>query len=79
MSWSVLVSLPSYIPHHHSAFHRDLPLLRQQIVLPAVLGGERAVDRGLPRLLGYESNPPRGVEEWLDSRRRWLKPEKTAS
>lgn len=45
-----------------------LPFVKQQIVLPAMLGGRHADDPRLARLLGYESDPPASVEAWYAGR-----------
>jgi ectoine hydroxylase-related dioxygenase (phytanoyl-CoA dioxygenase family) len=47
----------------------SLPIIKQQIVLPALLPEKFALDAKLSRLLGYESNPPSSVHEWLERRR----------
>jgi ectoine hydroxylase-related dioxygenase (phytanoyl-CoA dioxygenase family) len=41
-----------------------LPIVKQQIVLPALLAGRWSDDAVLARLLGYESDPPRSVAEY---------------
>jgi ectoine hydroxylase-related dioxygenase (phytanoyl-CoA dioxygenase family) len=41
-----------------------LPIVKQQIVLPALLAGRWSDDAFLARLLGYESDPPRSVGEY---------------
>lgn len=41
-----------------------LPILKQQIVLPAVLNGKWSNDPWLARLLGYDSDPPRSPAEF---------------
>jgi ectoine hydroxylase-related dioxygenase (phytanoyl-CoA dioxygenase family) len=48
-----------------------LPILKQQIVLPALLGGRWSDDAALARLLGYDSDPPASVAEYR--RRRGLR------
>jgi len=50
----------------------SLPIIKQQIALPAVVRPEWASDPRLSRLLGFESDPPRSVAEWIGSRRSRL-------
>jgi len=45
-----------------------IPLLRQQIDLPAALGEDFAASPDLRRLLGYDVRQPRSVTEYLASR-----------
>lgn len=45
-----------------------LPFVKQQIVLPGLLGGRYADDPKLARLLGYESDPPASIEAWYAGR-----------
>lgn len=45
-----------------------IPFIKQQIVLPAQLGGKWSDDPALARLLGYESDPPRSVDEYIAAR-----------
>jgi ectoine hydroxylase-related dioxygenase (phytanoyl-CoA dioxygenase family) len=48
----------------------SLPIVKQQVVLPALLRPELwASDPRLARLLGVESDPPRSVADWIASRR----------
>jgi ectoine hydroxylase-related dioxygenase (phytanoyl-CoA dioxygenase family) len=48
----------------------SLPIIKQQIVLPGLVRAERvAAEPGLGRLLGFESDPPRSVAEWVAARR----------
>lgn len=55
-----------------------LPFLKQQIVLPALLKGKWKDDPFLGPLLGYESDPPSSVEEWLERRRQKIGPKAPA-
>jgi len=41
-----------------------LPLIKQQIDLPAALGGKFRDDPLLGRLLGYDSAPPASAYQW---------------
>jgi ectoine hydroxylase-related dioxygenase (phytanoyl-CoA dioxygenase family) len=62
--------------YHRAGFNRSggarravnnvyaLPIVKQQIVLPALLAGRWSDDAVLARLLGYESDPPRSVAEY---------------
>jgi ectoine hydroxylase-related dioxygenase (phytanoyl-CoA dioxygenase family) len=43
--------------------------LKQQIVLPRLLGDDFTHDPALRRFLGYDSDPPESVEAWLATRR----------
>ncbi|MBV9861824.1 MAG: phytanoyl-CoA dioxygenase family protein [Alphaproteobacteria bacterium] len=45
-----------------------LPFLRQQVDLPAMLGGRYAEDPTLRRLLGYDAQTPKSVLEWRRGR-----------
>lgn len=45
-----------------------LPFVKQQIVLPAALGGKWRNDATLARLLGYQSDPPDSIENFLARR-----------
>lgn len=45
-----------------------LPFVRQQIDLPAMLGGKYADDPILRRLLGYDVQTPASVRDWRDRR-----------
>jgi len=45
-----------------------LPILKQQISLPALLNGKWSEDEELAKLLGYRSEPPRSVRAWRQSR-----------
>jgi ectoine hydroxylase-related dioxygenase (phytanoyl-CoA dioxygenase family) len=47
----------------------SLPILKQQIDLPALLPKKLAKDARLARLLGYDSDPPKSVGDWLARRR----------
>jgi ectoine hydroxylase-related dioxygenase (phytanoyl-CoA dioxygenase family) len=47
----------------------SLPILKQQIVLPALLPERLGADARLARLLGFDSDPPRSVGEWIARRR----------
>ncbi len=47
-----------------------IPLLRQQIDLPAALGEAFATDGALRKLLGYDVGTPRSVTEYLATRAR---------
>lgn len=49
-----------------------LPILKQQIVLPALLNGKWSDDPWLSRLLGYESDPPLSPGEFRSRRFRKL-------
>ncbi len=51
----------------------SLPILKQQIALPGLVP-DRLAPPGSPlaRLLGFESEPPRSVASWLESRRARL-------
>jgi hypothetical protein len=46
--------------------------LKQQIVLPRLLGDDFTRDAATRRLLGYDSDPPESVEAWMASRRARL-------
>jgi ectoine hydroxylase-related dioxygenase (phytanoyl-CoA dioxygenase family) len=48
----------------------SIPLLRQQIDLPAALGETFTADSELRKLLGYDVRTPRSVAEYLASRAR---------
>lgn len=50
-----------------------VPIIAQQISIPAALGGRHADDPALARLLGYEAAPPGSVREWRERRRRRVK------
>jgi ectoine hydroxylase-related dioxygenase (phytanoyl-CoA dioxygenase family) len=50
----------------------SVPIIAQQISLPAALGGRYAADPQLARLLGYESAPAASVQEWRERRLRRL-------
>jgi hypothetical protein len=45
-----------------------VPIIAQQISLPAALQGRFADDRELARLLGYESAPAASVQDWRERR-----------
>ncbi len=45
-----------------------LPFMRQQVDLPAMLGGRHAEDPLLRRLLGYDSRTPASVRDWRAGR-----------
>jgi ectoine hydroxylase-related dioxygenase (phytanoyl-CoA dioxygenase family) len=45
-----------------------LPFVKQQIVLPCLLNGKWSDDPGLARLLGYHSDPPRSIAEFIAGR-----------
>ena len=45
-----------------------VPIIAQQIALPAALGGRFADDPELARLLGYEASPAASVAEWRKRR-----------
>ncbi len=45
-----------------------IPLMKQQIVLPALLEGKWADRPELARLLGYESDPARSVDDYIAQR-----------
>lgn len=45
-----------------------LPFVKQQIVLPSLLNGKWSDDPKLARLLGYPSDPPRNIAEFLAGR-----------
>lgn len=45
-----------------------LPILKQQISLPALLKGKWSDDTKLAQLLGYQSEPPHSVQEWRQNR-----------
>ena len=45
-----------------------IPLIAQQISLPAALGGRYSDDPALARLLGYDSTPAASVPEWRQRR-----------
>jgi ectoine hydroxylase-related dioxygenase (phytanoyl-CoA dioxygenase family) len=47
-----------------------VPIIAQQISLPAILQGRHANDPELARLLGYQSEPARSVVEWRERRRQ---------
>ena len=47
-----------------------IPLIAQQISLPAALGGRYNSDSQLARLLGYESAPAESVVAWRERRER---------
>jgi ectoine hydroxylase-related dioxygenase (phytanoyl-CoA dioxygenase family) len=49
-----------------------IPLLKQQIDIPAALKGAYADDPVLSRLLGYSSAPPHSVRDWREIRCRKL-------
>jgi ectoine hydroxylase-related dioxygenase (phytanoyl-CoA dioxygenase family) len=49
-----------------------IPMLRQQIDLPAFLGDEFTSEPALRRLLGYDVSTPRSVAEYLQKRRQKL-------
>jgi ectoine hydroxylase-related dioxygenase (phytanoyl-CoA dioxygenase family) len=44
------------------------PFLKQQIVLPQLLGDGFTSDPGMRRLLGYDCDPPASVDAWLLAR-----------
>lgn len=46
--------------------------LKQQVVLPRLLGDDFTRDPATRRLLGYDSDPPGSVAEWIASRRAKL-------
>jgi len=46
-----------------------IPILKQQISFPALLGGKWSDDASLARFLGYASEPARSVEEYRAARR----------
>jgi ectoine hydroxylase-related dioxygenase (phytanoyl-CoA dioxygenase family) len=46
----------------------SIPLLRQQIDLPSLLGDQFATDHALRRLLGYDVRTPRSVAEYFAAR-----------
>jgi ectoine hydroxylase-related dioxygenase (phytanoyl-CoA dioxygenase family) len=46
----------------------SLPFIKQQIVLPRLLDGRYADDPSLGRLLGYESDSPGSVDDYIASR-----------
>ena len=46
----------------------SLPIIKQQIALPPNLAGKVRNDPSLTRLLGFDADPPRTVEEWFKSR-----------
>jgi ectoine hydroxylase-related dioxygenase (phytanoyl-CoA dioxygenase family) len=50
----------------------SLPILKQQIALPAVLGPRFLRESGVARLLGFESEPARSVADWIASRKARL-------
>jgi len=52
----------------------SLPILKQQISLPALLGGKWSENAALARLLGYESEPVHSVLEWQQQRLRRRRP-----
>jgi ectoine hydroxylase-related dioxygenase (phytanoyl-CoA dioxygenase family) len=54
-----------------------LPIIKQQIALPAMLGGRWRDDPFLARLLGYESDPPQSIREYLARRIDRVPPTKT--
>ena len=47
-----------------------IPIIAQQISLPAALNGRYADDPALRRLLGYESEPARSAADWRERRLR---------
>lgn len=48
----------------------SLPIIKQQIVLPGLLRAGLERDRRLAGLLGYDSDSPRSVREWIDRRKK---------
>jgi len=46
----------------------SVPVIAQQISLPAALGGRYADDPALARLFGYEVAPPPSVAAWRERR-----------
>ena len=58
-------------PHPRRAINNvyTIPLIKQQISLPAALNGKWSDDPKLSRLLGYESESARSVEEFRSRRR----------
>ncbi|MGD2133845.1 MAG: phytanoyl-CoA dioxygenase family protein, partial [Maricaulaceae bacterium] len=47
-----------------------IPYIKQQIALPAALGGKWSDDPELSQLLGYETDPPRSVAAYIHERAR---------
>jgi ectoine hydroxylase-related dioxygenase (phytanoyl-CoA dioxygenase family) len=46
----------------------SLPIIKQQLSLPGMLGSRFAAHPNLSRLLGYEAEPPRSLADWIASR-----------
>jgi hypothetical protein len=46
----------------------SLPILKQQIALPPLLDSRLAEDPRVALLLGFDSDPPRSVAEWIATR-----------
>lgn len=46
-----------------------VPMIKQQIALPPNLGERFKNDPAMRRLLGYDTDPPRSLESWFESRK----------